>query len=148
VLSVIEIEDLKDVTLLGHSYGGMVATGGADKAAGRIARVVYIDAFAPKDEQSLFDLVDPKAEANMRAGAAKEGDGWKLPINPMPADTSPEDIAWARPRRRPQPIKTYQARVEGANAATPLHLSQEEWAGRRVPPVLPAREERAGMEIS
>jgi pimeloyl-ACP methyl ester carboxylesterase len=111
VLSVLEFEDLKDVTLLGHSYGGMVATGVADKAADRIARVVYIDAFAPKDGQSLFDLVGPKAEANMRAGAQKDGDGWKLPLNPMPPDTAPEDAAWAVPRRRPQPIKTFEQKI-------------------------------------
>ena len=75
VLAVLEVEDLHDVTLLCHSYGGMVATGVADKAANRIARVIYIDAFAPTDGQSLFDLVGPKAEANMRAGAARDGDG-------------------------------------------------------------------------
>jgi pimeloyl-ACP methyl ester carboxylesterase len=112
VLSVLEFEDLKDVVLLGHSYGGMVATGVADKARNRIARVVYIDAFASKDGQSLFDLVGPKAEGNMRAGAAKDGEGWKLPINPMPPDTSPEDSAWASPRRRPQPIKTFEQKIK------------------------------------
>jgi len=111
VAAVFEFEDLKDVTLLGHSYGGMVATGVADRLRSRIARVVYIDAFAPKDGQSLFDLVGPKAEANMRAGAEKDGDGWKLPINPMPPDTSPEDAAWATPRRRPQPIKTFEQKL-------------------------------------
>jgi pimeloyl-ACP methyl ester carboxylesterase len=46
VTAVLDFEDLKDVTLLGHSYGGMVATGVADKARRRVARVVYIDAFA------------------------------------------------------------------------------------------------------
>jgi pimeloyl-ACP methyl ester carboxylesterase len=111
VLSVLEFEDLSDVTLLGHSYGGMVATGVADKAADRIARVVYIDAFAPRDGQSLFDLVGPKAEANMRAGAQKDGDGWKLPLNPMPPDTAPDDAAWAVPRRRPQPIRTFEQKI-------------------------------------
>jgi len=111
VASEIEFEDLKDVVLLGHSYGGMVATGVADKVRDRIAKVVYLDAFAPKDGQSLFDLVGPKAEGNMRAGAAKEGEGWKLPLNPMPPDTSPEDQAWAVPRRRPQPIKTFEQRI-------------------------------------
>jgi pimeloyl-ACP methyl ester carboxylesterase len=111
VAAVIEFEDLKDVTLLGHSYGGMVATGVADRMRSRIRRVVYIDAFAPRDGQSLFDLVGPKAEANMRAGAEKDGNGWKLPINPMPADTSPEDQAWAMPRRRPQPIKTFEQKL-------------------------------------
>lgn len=118
VLNVLEFEDLKDVTLLGHSYGGMVATGVADKAADRIARVVYIDAFAPKDGQSLFDLVGPKAEGNMRKGA----DGWKLALNPMPPDTSPEDSAWAVPRRRPQPIKTFEQKISlTAQALPPRH---------------------------
>jgi pimeloyl-ACP methyl ester carboxylesterase len=112
VLAVLEFEDLTDVTLLGHSYGGMVATGVADKARERIARVVYIDAFAPTDGQSVFDLLGPKAEANMRAGAAKDGDGWRLPIVPMPPDTSPEDLAWASPRRRPQPIRTFEQKLK------------------------------------
>jgi hypothetical protein len=73
---------------------------------------VYIDAFAPKDGQSLFDLVGPKAEGNMRKGAEKDGDGWKMPVNPMPPDTAPEDVAWASPRRRPQPIKTFEQRIK------------------------------------
>jgi pimeloyl-ACP methyl ester carboxylesterase len=123
VLNVLEFEDLKDVTLLGHSYGGMVVTGVADKARARLKRVVYIDAFAPKDGQSLFDLVGPKAEANMRGGAAKDGDGWKLPLNPMPPDTSPEDAAWAVSRRRPQPIKTFEQKIklESKEAPPPRH---------------------------
>ena len=112
VLAVLEFENLTDVTLLGHSYGGMVATGVADKARERIARIVYIDAFAPNDGQSLFDLVGPKAEANMRAGAVKDGDGWRIPISPMPPDTAPEDVAWASPRRRPQPIRTFEERLK------------------------------------
>src|SRR5215475_1424081 len=57
VVAVFEFEDLKDVTLLGHSYGGMVATGVADRVPSRVVRLVYIDAFAPRDGESLFDLV-------------------------------------------------------------------------------------------
>jgi pimeloyl-ACP methyl ester carboxylesterase len=119
VLSVLEFEDLEDVTLIGHSYGGMVATGVADRARARIARVVYLDAFAPRDGQSLFDLVGPKAEANMRAGATEEGEGWQIPINPMPPDTAPEDVAWAAPRRRPQPIKTFEQKLRLESKAPP-----------------------------
>jgi pimeloyl-ACP methyl ester carboxylesterase len=111
VLAVIEIEDLKDITLIGHSYGGMVATGVADKVADRIARVIYLDAFAPTEGQSLFDLLGPDAEARMRAGATKHGEGWKIPPIQPPADTSPEDIAWTGPRRRPQPIKTFEQKI-------------------------------------
>jgi pimeloyl-ACP methyl ester carboxylesterase len=119
VASVIEFEDLTDVTLLGHSYGGMVATGVADRLPGRIACVLYIDAFAPRDGESLFDLVGPRAEANMRAGATKDGNGWRLPINPMPPDTSPQDAAWATPRRRPQPIRTFEDKLRLQSKAPP-----------------------------
>jgi len=119
VLSVLEFEDLSEVTLIGHSYGGMVATGVADQAGDRIARVIYLDAFAPKNGQSLFDLVGPKTEAAMRDGATKSGDGWKIPpINP-PADTSAEDLAWTTPRRRPQPIKTFEQKLQLTRTTTP-----------------------------
>ena len=122
VLGVIEMENLSGITLLGHSYGGMVATGVADRVPDRIARLVYIDAFAPKDGQSLFDLLGAKGEAAMRAGAAKDGEGWKLPLNPMPPDTSPEDAAWAVPKRRPQPIKTFEEKIKlNSNRFPPRH---------------------------
>jgi pimeloyl-ACP methyl ester carboxylesterase len=125
VAAVYDFEDLQDVTLLGHSYGGMVATGVADRAPERIRRVEYLDAFAPSEGQSLVDLVGPKVEANMRAGAAKDGDGWKLPLNPMPADTSAEDQAWAIPGRRPQSIKTFEQkiRLESARPVPPRHYA-------------------------
>lgn len=120
VVSEIEVEDLNDVVLIGHSYGGMVATGVADRIAKRLRRVIYLDAFVPKDGQSLFDLVGPKAEGNMRKGAEKDGDGWKLPVNPMPPDTSAEDVAWAGPRRRPQPIKTFEQKIRLAETTPSL----------------------------
>jgi len=63
ILAVLQFEDLRDVVLVGHSYGGMVATGAADRAADRIARLVYLDAFVPRDGQSLFDLVGEAATA-------------------------------------------------------------------------------------
>src|SRR5262245_39180804 len=55
VLSVPRCEDLEGVILIGHSYGGMVATGVADRAGDRIAALVYLDAFAPRDGESSFD---------------------------------------------------------------------------------------------
>ena len=47
VLGVLQYEDLRDVVLIGHSYGGMVATGVTDRAEGRVAKLIYLDAFAP-----------------------------------------------------------------------------------------------------
>src|ERR1700730_1875976 len=61
VLGVLEFEDLHDVVLLGHSYGGMVATGVADRARDRVAKLIYLDAFVPQDGQSMLDLHPPEA---------------------------------------------------------------------------------------
>jgi pimeloyl-ACP methyl ester carboxylesterase len=105
---VLEMEDLHDIILIGHSYGGMVATGVADRARERIAQLVYLDAFVPQDGQSLFDLQPPAARDQMRELARTSGEGWRLPANPMPPDTPEADVAWATPRRLPQPLKTFE----------------------------------------
>ena len=49
MLRVLFYEDLSDVILIGHSYGGMVATGVADRARDRIKHLVYLDAYAPEE---------------------------------------------------------------------------------------------------
>jgi pimeloyl-ACP methyl ester carboxylesterase len=112
IIAVLETEDLHDVILIGHSYGGMVATGVADRARDRIKHIVYVDAFAPKDGQSAFDLQQPGQAAQRREAARKDGDGWRLATGPMPPDTAPEDVAGATPRRKPQPIKTFESRLK------------------------------------
>ncbi len=111
IVAVLETEDLTDVILIGHSYGGMVATGVADRARARVAKLVYLDAFAPTDGQAVFDLVPPDIAAKMRAGAQASESGYGIPSNPMPSDTSPEDQAWATPRRRPQPLQTFATKL-------------------------------------
>jgi pimeloyl-ACP methyl ester carboxylesterase len=106
VLATLEFEDLTGVVLVGHSYGGIVATGAADRARGRVAHLVYLDAFVPRSGQCAFDLVPPDARTRMERLAAQEGGGWRVPPNPMPPDTAAEDVVWAVPKRRPQPIGT------------------------------------------
>jgi pimeloyl-ACP methyl ester carboxylesterase len=101
VVNVLVYEDLDDVILVGHSYGGMVATGTADRARERIRQLIYLDAFLPEDGQSLFDL---DGLANQHTQNAV--DGWKVPPNPVPSDTADEDVRWVSPRRMHQPIKT------------------------------------------
>jgi pimeloyl-ACP methyl ester carboxylesterase len=108
VLQVLKFEDLHQVVLVGHSYGGMVATGVADRAADRIAQVVYVDAFVPRNGDSALSL-QPSGEAErIRTLARDAGDGWLIPPNPMPADSSPEDIAWGTPKRTPQPLACFE----------------------------------------
>jgi pimeloyl-ACP methyl ester carboxylesterase len=110
VLGVIQCEELRDVVLIGHSYGGMVATGVADRARDRIAQLIYLDAFVPKDGQSLADLV-PEAERKRMRESVKSGDGWRLQPNPNSPDASPEDIAWVNRHRMPQSIKCFEQPV-------------------------------------
>ena len=115
VIGVLEFEDLRDVVLVGHSYGGMVATGVADRARERIAQLIYLDAFAPEDGTSLLDHVGEHGK-KMRQAAA---DGWRVPPNPMPPDTAPADVEWAAPKRMPQPIKTIAAPLQLSGKALP-----------------------------
>jgi pimeloyl-ACP methyl ester carboxylesterase len=112
MLGVLHYEDLRDVVLIGHSYGGMVATGVADRARDRIAQVVYLDAFVPEDGQSLLDLQPPEAQVHFRNLAKTEGGGWRIPPMAMPADTSPEDFAWSNPKRLPQPLKCFEQKLD------------------------------------
>jgi pimeloyl-ACP methyl ester carboxylesterase len=105
VLNVIRYEDLRDIVLIGHSYGGMVATGVADRARERIAQLIYLDAFVPKDGQSLLDLNEP---ARQRLQELAKAGGWQVPPNPTPPDTSEADVAWLTERRVPQPIKCFE----------------------------------------
>jgi pimeloyl-ACP methyl ester carboxylesterase len=108
IVAVFEIEDLRDVLLIGHSYGGMVATGVADRLRGRIAQLIYLDAFVPQDGQSLLSLQPPEMRERMLALTSSTGEGWRVPPNPMPPDTPEADVAWAQGRRFPQPIKTFE----------------------------------------
>ncbi len=109
ILAVAGCEGLEDVILVGHSYGGMVATGVADRAPGLVRQLVYLDAFVPNDGECLADLV---------AGGTRVApvEGWLLPPNPSAPDTSPADLEWIAPRRRHQPVRcfTQALRLTGA----------------------------------
>jgi pimeloyl-ACP methyl ester carboxylesterase len=110
IVNVLFYEDLSDVILIGHSYGGMVATAVADRASERIRRVVYLDAFVPQDGQSLASL----APSGRAAQPPTSADDWQVEPNPTPPDTSPEDRTWIMERRGAQSRKTF---VE------PVHLT-------------------------
>src|SRR6187397_1583211 len=107
ILNVIKYEDLRDIVLIGHSYGGMVATGVADRARDRVSKLVYLDAFVPKDGQALADLVPAQQRQHMKDNA-KAGDGWRLSPNPSPPDTSPQDLEWITRHRVPQSLACFE----------------------------------------
>jgi len=104
ILNVIRYEDLVDIVLIGHSYGGMVATGVADRARDRIAQLIYLDAFVPENGQSLFDL---SGTGEQSVKAAAQGDGWRVPPIATPPDTPEEDATWGAERRVHHPLKCF-----------------------------------------
>src|SRR5438270_4973331 len=121
VAALLFCEDLNNVVLVGHSYGGMVATGVADREPGRIARIIYLDAFVPEDGQSVLGLHSPEQRQRLREIAELHGAGWLMPPSPLAADVTPGDAAWLKARRKPQPLKTFEEpiRLTGAAAGLP-----------------------------
>jgi pimeloyl-ACP methyl ester carboxylesterase len=106
IRAVLEYEDLRDVILVGHSYGGGVITGVAAVAAERLGHLVYLDAFVPVHGQSLMDLLAPDRRALFESQIA---DGWRIPAQPLEffGVTDEADLAWARPRTGYQPLKAF-----------------------------------------
>ena len=115
VVAVIEGEELRGVTLVGHSYGGMVISGVAARVANRISHLVYLDAFVPEAGKALLDYLGDRAAA-MREAAATQGEGWKLPS--FPPDrfgvTSQRDTEWLTRHLVPQPLKTFEQPLPAA----------------------------------
>lgn len=123
VVNVLEYEDLHAVTLVGHSYSGMVITGVADRAADRLAQLVYVEALVPADGQSQLDLAGPERAEAARARARATGDGWRLPPDHIPADSpylglkTDADVQFYASRRVGHPFKTMEQPVRLANPA-------------------------------
>ncbi|GGT04100.1 MULTISPECIES: alpha/beta fold hydrolase [Streptomyces] len=66
-------EDVRDAVLVGHSYGGMVVTGAADRLPDRVEGLVYVDAPVPEDGQSLWSLVTENERAWYLGGTSANG---------------------------------------------------------------------------
>jgi pimeloyl-ACP methyl ester carboxylesterase len=109
MLGVLEYEDLTETVLVGHSYGGAVVTGVADRALDRLAHLVYLDAFIPRDGQSLRDLWDDATWQRFRQRADAAGEGWLVPPSQPPFGSLP-----GRDRRTPHPLKSFADPVSAA----------------------------------
>ena len=119
VVGVLEYEDLNEVVLIGHSYGGVVITGAGDLLAPRLAQLVYLDAEVPEDGQSEYDLLPSEERATYEELARAKGDGWRIPP-PVPerlSDDLDPDLRWALARMVAQPVATFAQPVRLTNSA-------------------------------
>ena len=119
IAAVLHYEDLNDVILVGHSYGGMVVTGVADRVPERIGRLVFLDAANPVNGQSLVDVSGPIIEAVRPAG--KVVNGVELVLLPsaeagtMYGVTEPDDLAWMADRLAGHPWQCFEQKLQLAN---------------------------------
>jgi pimeloyl-ACP methyl ester carboxylesterase len=119
VCGVLEAEELSNVILLGHSYGGMVISGVADRMSDRIKSLVYLDAFVPEHAQSLNDclhvaLSEEDAAAFLsafRTSAMTGNSGLMVPIPAENFNVEMASRAWVDRRCSPQAIATFETQV-------------------------------------
>jgi pimeloyl-ACP methyl ester carboxylesterase len=79
VANLIRCEGLEGVILVGHSYGGTVITGVAERVPERLAHLVYLDAIVPEDGESDLGPVGAYARSVVELSARERGDGWLSP---------------------------------------------------------------------
>lgn len=115
VVELLRFWDLRDVVLVGHSYGGMVITGIADRAADRVGKLVYLDAANPRNGQSLVDVAGPVIEVTRPMGAVV--DGVELVLLPGEGAgafygvTDPDDLAWMDARLTGHPWRCFEQKL-------------------------------------
>jgi pimeloyl-ACP methyl ester carboxylesterase len=125
VLGLIDAEELSDLVLVGHSYGGMVITGVAEVLTARgpraLRRLVYVDAMVPVPGEG-WGTGHPPAVVQARLAAAKTHDNALPPPDPRDFGIAGADRDWLLRRQVPHPFGMYRV---------PLHFDGERWA--RVP---------------
>lgn len=108
VAQLIRFEELEEVILVGHSFGGSAVSGVADRMPERLRHLVYLDAQVLQNGQSSASLNPPRIEAYRQR--ALQGDGLGVP---PPDDltsygiTDPQMLQWVRPLLTPHPLQAY-----------------------------------------
>jgi len=137
---VAALEALEEPAILvGHSMGGLSITEAAERAPERIAKLVYLCAFIPRDGESLLSVAGQSDPADVAMETIFSGDGLSVTVADASikagfyADCSDQDVAFAKARLRPLPVQP---------AATPVHTTAERFG--RVPRVyIECTEDRA-----
>ncbi len=102
-------EDLRDIVLVGHSYGGVVVRHVADRLSNRIRSLIYLDAFVPENGKALFDYLPDNGESDRKLAMA-HGDGWRVP--PRTASffgVNAADAAWVDRQCTMHPLSSFEA---------------------------------------
>lgn len=117
IMNVFEFEGLHDVILVGHSFGGRVIGGVADRMPERIRRLVFLDAGLAPAGESRLDGLNTSARADRIAAAQRHDGGISVPPPSASAlgITDPDQAAWLEARLTPQPLAPDECRLELAH---------------------------------
>jgi pimeloyl-ACP methyl ester carboxylesterase len=118
IVNVLECEELADVVLVGHSFGGLPVSGTADRAAERIRHLVFLDAALVQNGQSAADQIADEVFLPWLKLAQEQNGGLGLPIHFTPADlgvTNTDDAAWMTRRLTPHPTRGYTDKIRLGN---------------------------------
>lgn len=122
VIGLIDAEELREVVLVGHSYGGMVITAAADRllarGSGGLRHLVYVDAMVPVPGEGWGDGHPPEI-VQARQAAARAHDNALPPPDPDGFGLNGDDRAWLLRRQVPHPFGMYRV---------PLHFDGPRWA--------------------
>jgi pimeloyl-ACP methyl ester carboxylesterase len=119
VVTAMQAEECSRAVLVGHSYGGLVITGAADRLRDEVGRLVYVDGVVPLPGDAWSTRNPPEAQADRRAAIARHG--FLPPPSPTAFGLSGADADWVERRQTPQPAGVYD---------DPLHFDAARWAAR------------------
>jgi pimeloyl-ACP methyl ester carboxylesterase len=103
VANVIKWEDLDGFVLVGHSYGGWIVSGVAERFEKRIASIVFLDAFMPEDGQRVLDTNSPRSRAEIEEALKKAEVSRPAPAASVWA-VNAKDQPWVNEKFTAQPI--------------------------------------------
>ncbi len=109
IVNHIVCEDLTDVVLVGHSFGGCAIIGAADEIPDRIRQLIFLDSMIVENGRSPFSYLDPQVRAEREALAQKTSGGVSIPPPGASAFgvTIPEQAAWLERCLTPHPLNTF-----------------------------------------
>ncbi len=150
IVQTLHYEDIRDAILVGHSYGGMVITGAADRAGDRVAHLVFLDAAHPKHGESLCDISPDLMDYARKTSRIVDGVElamWpSMEIVELMGISDPADQQWVLERLTPHPWKCNEQKLlldnESAVKAIPFTNINASWGLK----VRPAESRRRALE--
>ncbi|TFV79254.1 alpha/beta hydrolase [Blastococcus sp. CT_GayMR19] len=119
VVTAMRAEECSRAVLVGHSYGGLVITGAADRLGDEVGRLVYVDGVVPLPGEAWSTRNPPEVQAARRAAVAQHG--FLPPPDPAVFGLTGADAEWVERRQTPQPGGVYD---------DPLSFDEARWADR------------------